>query len=118
MANNSDESVGLFFLGIGILAIWLIFFDGWHSKLRYSIEYSIPYDQVKIDQKAHDCEWETAPIGNKNCHYEAEVMTVHTSISTENKQIYSYDEGKTWLFNEAVSPAKPSATIYWKKIED
>jgi hypothetical protein len=100
------------------LAVWLIFFDGWHSKLRYHFEYGVPFDQVTEDKQPHNCDWRTAPMGSKNCHYEAEVTRVQTAVSTEGKPIVSYDEGKTWFLNNLSPPVKPSVNLHWKKIED
>jgi hypothetical protein len=50
----------------------------WYSKLRYSIQYDVPYDQVSKDNEPHDCGFMTAPIGEKNCHYEIEATKITT----------------------------------------
>ena len=124
MSNNGDEMLGsLFGIGVLITIVWLTFFDGWHSKLRYFIQYgnqysSVSYDQVTIVPKPHDCEWSTSPLGNKNCHYEPDVSAVLTSVNTQGKAIVSYDRGKTWLLDNNSPPVKPSVYVSWKKLED
>jgi hypothetical protein len=70
--------------------------DAWHSKLRYSIQYDVPYDKVTKPNKPHDCDWLKAPIGDKECHYEIRVYTVRTAADTRGNAIISYDEGATW----------------------
>jgi hypothetical protein len=39
------------------------------------------WDQVFISPRLHDCEWDTAPLGPKHCHYDLVVQTVRTSIN-------------------------------------
>jgi hypothetical protein len=111
-----SSALGYLFLAV---VAWLIFFGGWHSKLRYSLEYGVHYDQVRTGQKPHDCDWETAPLGKKNCHYEAEVMTlIRTSVGREGQPIVSYDDGKTWVLNNMSPPAEPSVMMFWNKVQD
>jgi hypothetical protein len=52
-------------------AIWLFP----QSKFGYRAKYNVSDDRVIIERKPYDCEWETAPLGAKHCHYE---RTVHT----------------------------------------
>ena len=45
------------------------------SKFGYTMEYNLPDDKVIIERKPYDCEWGTAPLGAKHCHYEKAVQT-------------------------------------------
>jgi hypothetical protein len=40
--------------------------------------------------------------------------------TTTNRPIVSYDEGKTWAWNDDGTPVLPSKTVYvmWKKVDD
>jgi hypothetical protein len=96
---------------------WL-FGDVWHSKLRYVIQYQVSYDQVVKAKRPHDCDWLTAPLGDKNCQYEPQVQTVRTAISTTGSPIVSYDDGKTWSANEGVPPVKNGVYISWQKTDE
>jgi hypothetical protein len=97
---------------------WLAGEPIWHSKLRYSIQYGVRYSSVTKLKEPHKCDFLTAPIGNKNCHYEAEVSTVRTAISTEGKPIVSWDDGKTWTSDDNVPLTKSSVSVSWKKVDE
>lgn len=97
---------------------WWVIDPTWDSKLRYSIQYGVPYASVTMLKKPHNCDFLTAPIGNKTCHYEAEVASVRVGMSTEGKPILSHDEGKTWTLDESVPRTKASAYVSWKKVDE
>jgi hypothetical protein len=74
------------------------------------------YEQVKVDHRPHNCEWSTAPLGDKNCHYVPHVRSVRTSVTDKSVSLVSYDDGKTSqvnTFNET-----PGVYVSWEKIED
>ena len=58
--------------------------------LRYAFEANVSYDQVFVADKPRDCDFFTAPMGNKLCRYETVVQTVRISISTMGQAIVSY----------------------------
>jgi hypothetical protein len=107
---------------LGAIILILLLYDWgsevWHSKLRYVIQYQVGFAKVVKPMEPHDCEWLSAPLGNKNCHYEAQVQSIRTSTSTEAKPIVSYDEGKTWVANEGVPPVESRVFVTWLKIEE
>jgi hypothetical protein len=89
-----------------------------HSTLRYAAQYHVSYDQVTVDKQPHDCEWLTAPLGDKNCHYDAEARIIRTGHREGTGQpVVSFDDGKTWEDNSG-SKLSPAVYITWKKIED
>ena len=63
----------IFFLAVMLPkgAMWLFP----ESKVGYTMKYALADEEVIIDRKPHDCEWETAPLGAKHCHYEKVVQT-------------------------------------------
>jgi hypothetical protein len=65
-------------------------------KSRYAVWYNVARENVTIDQKPHDCDWSTAPLGNKNCHYDKVMTFVRTGIDRAHRPVISFDEGKTW----------------------
>jgi hypothetical protein len=115
---------GLVLLGIENGALWF----APSSKLGYFLKYSTlvgssgswktaSYEQVTVSPQPHDCEWGSAPLGAKHCHYEAQVLTVRTATSTDGvTPIVSYDEGKTWNVN--TDHAEPSVFISWNKVDE
>ncbi|MGD1073064.1 MAG: hypothetical protein ABSB15_23340 [Bryobacteraceae bacterium] len=88
----------------------------WYSKLRYAIQYTTPYSQVSKDKEPHDCDWLKAPLGDKECHFEIQVNTVRTARNAQGQPIVSFNEGETWVLDEATPPTKSQVFISWKKV--
>jgi len=63
-------ALGVAYVGCAYLLMWSA--PTW--TLGYRILYVAPV--VEIAPRAHDCEFSTAPLGSKNCHYEANVDIV------------------------------------------
>ena len=60
----------------------------------YAAVYSTDADHVHVDAKPHDCDFSKAPLGDKECHFEKQVVTQRDS--------------KT---------GKVSVYVYWNKVE-
>lgn len=118
MATESKSGCGgtFGFIVLMVLLLWVVE-PLWHSKLRYAIQYDVPFSSITTAKKPHDCDAMTAPIGDKDCSYEPDVATVRTGISAEGKPIVSFDEGKRWTLDDSVPPTKPSVTVSWKKVD-
>jgi hypothetical protein len=109
-----------------IIGIWLIVAIAssvWHSKLRYAMSYGAHWSGVTVEKKPHDCDFLAAPLGEKNCNSDAQVQTQKTTLSLDKnsgRRIVSYDDGKTWEFNDGPNPAKEGTTVYvrWQKVDD
>ncbi len=98
----------------------------WHAKWRYALSYGVTADKVLVDTYPHDCAFLAAPLGEKYCHYDREVSSLHWATSQTGNPIASYDDGKTW---SVVTNSDPSITwpkydtvtqvyISWKKVEE
>ena len=103
--------------------------EAWYSKLRYVIQYSVPYGEVTKANEPHDCDWLRAPLGDKVCHFEIQVSKVLNARDTYGKPIMSYDDGVTWIPNgdtdRPISPEVPksipevsSINLTWQKVEN
>jgi hypothetical protein len=61
----------IFWAGFGILCL----VDAWPYlsldpvKSWYAIKHKVPSERVHVNEEPHDCEFLTAPLGSKNCHY-------------------------------------------------
>jgi hypothetical protein len=82
-------------------------------------------NKIKIEKKPHDCEFLTAPLGNKNCHYDKVVQKTMWGTSTSNRPIVSFDDGKSW--NEftpepgVTVPRAPTVVevyVTWNRVTD
>ena len=99
------------------------FSAAWHSKVRYAMQYGVSYDRVYKEKTPHGCDFLAAPIGEKNCHYDADVhkQSVLTGVNPSGYAVVSYDDGKTWYLNDGDPPVKPQAaslSVMWQKVED
>src|SRR5712691_9995158 len=98
-----------------IIVCWLALAgvaDMWNSKLRYSLWYSVDYDQVTIQKKPTDCNFFHAPLGDKDCHYDPKVSTVQIGVGTNlwGGQSISYDEGTTWIRTAKNANGEPTVS--------
>jgi hypothetical protein len=99
--------IALVIVGLGLAAWWVLPND-W--RVKYAAEYQFDYDQILIDRKPHNCEWATAPLGDKHCHYE-KVVTV---FNRKNEVI----EGPAPT-NPAPEDQKPvKVFVAWERVED
>jgi hypothetical protein len=118
-AGNSDPAVGC--CVVALVVAWLVVQYALQSpEEKYANKYGVKPEQVTIQKQPHDCEYETAPLGKKNCHYEQVVTTVLVTADIYGKAIVSYDDGKTktWHFIDPANPVTPSVVVTWNRIED
>jgi hypothetical protein len=55
-------------------------------KSWYALMNRVPVERVEIEKKPHDCEFDTAPLGSKNCHYKAQVFVSNATDSPDRKK--------------------------------
>jgi hypothetical protein len=107
---NVVSSVLKWLFGLAILAFvaWRLLPDDW--RVKYTAEYMLNDNQVVIERKPHNCDWDSAPLGNKHCHYE-KVVTVYNQ---DGKII----EGPAPTL-PAPSDQKPAKVyVQWQRIDD
>jgi hypothetical protein len=63
-------------------------------KSWYALTHEVPVERVAVDKKPHDCEFNTAPIGSKNCHYDARVAVANgaDSSNAEKSMLVTYEK--------------------------
>jgi hypothetical protein len=125
---------GLMVLGFGFFVLWCaakIMPDEWivHgkiSRLLFCLKYkpiieaegrnmlTPSWRQTTVEAMPHGCEWMTAPLGDKNCHYEAVVEMV--MVDANDHQMISLDRGETWTRSSEAQ--EPSLFISWRKVEE
>lgn len=79
----------LFVIGFFLTHLMLFFAPG--NKLGYFFRYTVyddflvkkppegltpDWENVRVESVPRDCEFLTAPLGQKNCHYEAEILVI------------------------------------------
>jgi hypothetical protein len=107
--------IGLLVLlgGLGDILIYFAPTETW----GYAVKYGVDTSKIVIEKQPHNCEWDSAPLGNKHCHYDADVQVTKTTTGADGKTpIVSLDGGKTWMDN--TSHLESSAFVSWSKVED
>jgi hypothetical protein len=123
---------GLFWLavvGTGIYVYWFGFNETW-----YAWQYDVATSNVKVAAKPKDCDFISAPLGAKNCHYEPTVYVLNAdgatiggtrkmkfSTSTTGRPIVSYDDGKNWdwYWGDKLPNTKAErVNVTWSKVAD
>ena len=88
--------------------VWWILPNDW--RIKYTAEYLLNPDRITVEHKPHDCDWSTAPLGNKHCHYE-NMVTVYNQ---DGKIIESF--GKA---NPATPDQEPAKVhVDWQRVDD
>jgi hypothetical protein len=99
----------------GYTAAWLWPDSTWANGWRYSLDSDLKDATVTVESIPHDCEFLTAPLGSKHCHYDKRVLTVRIRTDSTGRLV-STDEGKTW------TKAEPSdhAAVYvsWQRVQE
>lgn len=121
--DNSGAGALIWLVIIGVIIFWS---DIWNTKFRYGLALDLPTDKITIDKKPKDCEFLTAPLGSKNCHYDKSEQKIEMAMSKDGKSpLISYDEGKSWSPIDPPTgvkvpqyPTVVSAQISWIKVTD
>lgn len=106
--------LALLFAAGGYAAEWMFPESEWATKWRYSLDSDLNNADYVIEKHRHDCEFLSAPMGDKHCHYDKVVNIIRVRNGSSGREA-SYD-GNSW------SPAEPGSrtTVYvsWNKVEE
>lgn len=112
-------------LWLVIVVLVIYWGDIWNTKWRYALVDDVSQDKVFIEKEPRDCDFLTAPLGRKGCHYKKVVSITKWAMSTAKAPIVSYDDGKSWYpltsYAGAQVPQNPtieSVNVSWEKIND
>ena len=79
------------------LSILFVVQAGGFGKAYYAFVYQIHSDRISehitIEDKPHDCDWGRSPLGDKECHFEKNVVVAY---SDTNPDVVT-DIGVTWV---------------------
>lgn len=75
MASN-DESVSIYFVVLAAVVLFFVWDTNWFGRVWYSRANHVNYADTLVTLKPHDCEFMSAPVGRKNCHYQAKVIVM------------------------------------------
>ena len=116
-------------VGVGIWVYWVGGNVAW-----YSLRYMVSTDKVRVDAKPRDCNFMSAPIGDKGCHYTPSVTAINAAGVTvggdrtptfsrdtkTSKPIVSYDNGKNWEWwpFDIPDPKIEKVIVMWRKVTE
>jgi predicted membrane channel-forming protein YqfA (hemolysin III family) len=106
---------GILFAAGGYVAVWFAPDKRWAYEWRYSLEKDMKGAVVTVERKPHDCDFTTAPLGAKHCHYERQLNTVRVRMKAGQRMV-SYDEGRTWAPDDGSS--QPAVWVTWHRVDD
>lgn len=104
-------------IGSGI-AVWVWPDRKWANEWWYSWAGGSDLNKptISVQSIPHDCEFLTAPMGSKHCHYKQNVVTVRIRSDAPGARSISMDDGKTW--SKAEPSDHPAVFISWEKVEE
>ncbi len=79
----------------------------WHSNWRYAIKYGVSSSKLTKPDMPKGCDWLRAPLGDKDCHYEAQAAIRLKGRDQYGKALESFDNGVNWYFSGDVQEYKP-----------
>jgi hypothetical protein len=109
-----DEAAGCL-VWVVLLAGALVWYWGWESALRYSLQYNVELSQVSVETKPKDCDFLHAPLGQKDCHYEKVVSILRFGRNPAGQPIVSYDDGQHWWLNNGGPESGGKVDVSWTK---
>lgn len=65
-------------MGGGILVVWLGWTTFTSTKVKLESQYGLTDGHVQVMKQPKDCEFVTAPLGEKNCHYEKRIALLNS----------------------------------------
>jgi hypothetical protein len=136
LSNNSGEGflgclTSLAFIGVFAFVWWA---GGW-NQAWYTLQYGVNPSRIQVDAKPSDCDFMTAPLGSKGCHYAASVTTYNADdapvggdrapkyrTDNANGRLYaSYDGGETWgvyTGGPLPDPTVARVVVSWVRMSD
>lgn len=113
MAQRSN--IGGWFLAALVAAIWFV--GALDSKFRYQVQYSTNSEMVILGKEPADCDFFRAPLGEKDCHYEKAVLvTIYALDPQTGRPVVSYDERKSWQWNDGGPKEGTRVYVTWHKV--
>jgi len=94
--SNSDDPTGCLIVIFVAAIAWAWLPANTLTKAWQAFSNGTPYSHVQIADRPHDCDFLTAPLGSKNCHYKKAISKVMWATSSAGYPIRSLDEGTTW----------------------
>jgi hypothetical protein len=99
------------------VADWLFPESEWATRWRYrGLVGDVGEATYIFERRHHDCEFLTAPIGDKHCRYDKQVTTIRLRHGPSGYLEVSHDEGRTWSLADSSDHAM--VFVSWSKVED
>jgi hypothetical protein len=112
-AKDSGKALlSLFFLG---LVVWFLFVP---QRYKYAMKYGVPIENVVMPpSKPTDCDWTHAPLGNKDCHYEKQVLLRNANGQLVGGENF-FEAGTKRSFDHEPQDKVTDVYIEWIKVNE
>jgi len=107
--------LGLLYGAGAYVADWIFPESEWATKWRYSLDSELRNADFVFDKHPHDCEFLSAPMGDKHCHYDKVVATIRIRNGQSGREM-SHDDGRTW--SPAESGDRATVFVSWNKVDE
>lgn len=112
---NDDGTGCLVIIVLLATGVWFAIW-GRDSALRYSVQYEADRSMVTVERKPTDCDFLRAPMGRKDCNYEKEILVAkHRRDTASGRAIVSFDDGKSWEWNDGGPEQGTSVYVTWRR---
>lgn len=108
-------ALAFLYMAGGYAAEWMFPESEWATKWRYGLADDLKDADYVMEKHPHNCEFMSAPMGSKHCHYDKEVGTIRIRIRNGGREM-SNDDGTTWSNADAGTRAR--VFVSWTKIQD
>lgn len=84
-----NKIVKVFILGsLAVVGFLLLIYWLQPEKEKLADQYHVSVDKVAMEEKPHGCDFTDAPLGNKHCHFEKEVLPARDCENCPVKAVY------------------------------
>jgi hypothetical protein len=77
---SDDSGLGSLFVLAVLVGGGIYIYNVGYDEAWYSWQYDVPSSNVRVSPKPRDCDFITAPLGAKNCHYKPHVSVLNAAV--------------------------------------
>jgi hypothetical protein len=75
----------IFWVAVVLGVIWWMLPSSLTDPINYQVQYDVSRDHLFLTPMPHDCDFDKAPLGNKECHFKKVVTVGHNDANLPYK---------------------------------